>query len=65
MKREWGGEGEGEREGEEELPLFIFRAHAQWPPLLPVTLFIAVHPPGVDGGGDFFWGGSRTGRSRS
>lgn len=42
-----------EREGEEELPLFIFRVHAQWPPLLPVTLFIAVHPPGVDGGGGF------------
>lgn len=63
-----GGEESGKRRGwgrrrRRNYPSFFFFpcAHAQWSPPLPVTLFIAVHPPGVDGGGGF-WGGSPTGR---
>ncbi len=62
MEREGGGEGGG---GGTTLVFFFFPcAHAQRSPPLPVTLFIAVHPPGVDGGGGFR-GGSPTGRART
>ena len=50
MEREGGGEGEA---GGGTTPTFFFTmcTHAQWPPPIPVTLFMVVHPPGVDGGG--------------